>query len=323
MANVTKTKSGKWKFIFTVDYKQTSKTFDTKAEGYAYEESLKQGKKGAKSNYTFGDLLDKYSKDVSEKKRGKRWEQVRIEKIKRDPIAKVALVDLSKKDISEWRDRSLKTVSELSVLREWTLLHHCLSVAIDEWELIQDHPMKGVRKPSKPPARSRLPSDDEIKRLCHSLNYQSDQKLVMISSRVGAAFMFAIETAMRAQEICNLTWDDVNGKVATIKKSKTVAGMRDVPLSPAALAIIKQCKGIDESLIFGLKPSQVDSIFRKAKGYAQIEGLHFHDTRALAITRLAKRLDILDLARAIGHNDLRMLMVYYRKTAADIAEDLN
>lgn len=322
MANVTKTASGKYKFIVTVNYKQHSKTFSTKAEGYAWEETLVSGKKSTNKNYTFGDLLQKYSDDVSSKKLGKRWEQTRIQKIKRDPIASVALVDLTKKDFAEWRDRSLKTISALSVLREWTILHHCLQMAINEWELIQDNVMDSVRKPKKPPARTRLPSQDEIERLCHALNYQPGQKLAMVSSKVGAAFMFAIETAMRAQEICNLTWSDVNGKVATIKKSKTVAGLRDVPLSPAALTIIEQCKGIDEKLIFGLKPSQVDSVFRKAKGYTQIENLHFHDTRALAITRLAKRLDILDLARAIGHNDLRMLMVYYRKTAADIAEEL-
>lgn len=323
MANVTKTKSGKWKFIVTINYKQESKTFDTKAEGYAWEEELKAGKKGAHKNYTFGDALDRYAKDVSSTKKGKRWEEIRIEKIKKDPIADIPLVDLSKKDIAAWRDRALKKVQALSVLREWTLLHHCLQLAIDEWELIKVNPMKGVSKPEKPPARTRLPSDDEIKKLCHSLNYSSDMvELNMVSTRVGAAFMFAIETAMRAQEICNLTWSDVKGKVATIRKSKTAAGLREVPLSPQALAIIKQCKGIDETLIFGLAPSQVDSVFRKAKGYAMIKDLHFHDTRALAITRLAKRLDIFDLARAIGHNDLKMLMVYYRKTAADIAEEL-
>jgi hypothetical protein len=34
---------------------------------------------------------------------------------------------------------------------------------------------------------------------------------------------------------------------------------------------------------------------------------------------LARRMDILDLARLSGHRDLKMLMVYYRRTAADIA----
>ena len=45
-------------------------------------------------------------------------------------------------------------------------------------------------------------------------------------------------------------------------------------------------------------------------------------SRATAVTRLAKRLDILDLARMIGHRDIRSLSVYYRATAADIARKL-
>jgi integrase len=323
MANITKTKSGKWKFAVTVNYKPHYKTFDSKAEGYLWEESLKAGKGNKSSRFTFSDLLDKYKKEVSVKKSGKRWEEIRIEKIKRDPISKIKIDDLSRKDFAEWRDRNLKTVSNLSVLREWTLLHHCLSIAVNEWELLDSNPLTGLKKPSKPPPRKRLPSDDEIKLLCYALNYDREMKtLDMISSRVGAAMVFAIETAMRAQEICNLNWSDIKGKVATVKKSKTAAGLREVPLSKEALEIINQCKGIDESLIFGIRTSQLDSIFRKAKAYTQIDDLHFHDTRALAITRLAKKLDIFDLAKAIGHNDLRMLMVYYRKTAAEIADDL-
>ena len=33
-------------------------------------------------------------------------------------------------------------------------------------------------------------------------------------------------------------------------------------------------------------------------------------------------LDVLSLARAIGHKDLKMLMVYYRKSAEDLAKML-
>jgi integrase len=63
-------------------------------------------------------------------------------------------------------------------------------------------------------------------------------------------------------------------------------------------------------------------LFRKARGRCGIEDLHFHDSRATAITRLAKKLDILDLARMIGHANLGQLRVYYRETAEDIAAKL-
>jgi integrase len=44
----------------------------------------------------------------------------------------------------------------------------------------------------------------------------------------------------------------------------------------------------------------LDALFRKAKKRAMIDDGTFHDTRHLAITRLAKKLNVLDLARMVG-----------------------
>jgi integrase len=56
---------------------------------------------------------------------------------------------------------------------------------------------------------------------------------------------------------------------------------------------------------------------------AMVEGLTFHDSRHLAITRQSKKLDILALARMVGHRDLRHLQVYYNESAASIATRLD
>src|SRR5438876_9719490 len=61
------------------------------------------------------------------------------------------------------------------------------------------------------------------------------------------------------------------------------------------------------------------ALFRKAKGRAEIKGLHFHDSRAEALTRLSRKVDVLTLARIVGHRDPRSLMIYYRESAEDIA----
>jgi integrase len=50
-----------------------------------------------------------------------------------------------------------------------------------------------------------------------------------------------------------------------------------------------------------------------------VEGLTFHDFRHEAITRLARKLDVLDLARMVGHRDLRQLAIYYNATAEEMA----
>lgn len=324
MASVTKTKSGKFKFVATTNYKQQSKTFSTKAEGYAWEERLKAGKGGKTPSITFGKLLEDYRDKVSVKKKGERWERIRIAKFLADKeLTDIKIADLSKMHFAEWRDRRLKEVSALSVLREWALLSHCLEIAVREWEYIKANPMKGLAKPKGEPPRDRLITDDEIERLCFALNYSDDAVLSTVTSRIGAAFMFAIETAMRAQEICNLAWADITGNVAHINDSKTRAGVRDVPLSKKAMAIIKQCKGLDKVLVFNIKTSQLDALFRKAKELAAIEDLHFHDLRHSAITHLATKLSVLELARCVGHKDLNMLLIYYNQSAANLAKKLD
>lgn len=73
---------------------------------------------------------------------------------------------------------------------------------------------------------------------------------------------------------------------------------------------------------FGITSATLDAMFRKAKEKVGIEGMTFHDTRHEAITRLAKKLHVLDLARMVGHSDIRQLQAYYNETAADIAARL-
>lgn len=328
MASIKKI-CGNWRATVRRKGFNKSKTFTSKAaaEAWARElesEVLSGATTPTAAGKTFGDLLQKYSEERSAHKRGARWEQLRIELIRRDPLADVKLTELSKRHFAEWRDRRMKSVSARSVIREWAILSHAIKVAMNDWEWLSSNPISAVDKPKGAPPRDRLPTQDEIDRLCVSLGWDGKSIPDSVSGRVGAAFMFAIETAMRAQEICWLQFDDVTDKVATVRKSKTVAGVRKVPLTLEAVRIIEIMRRVDldGDTVFHLTPSQIDANFRKAKKMALVDGLHFHDTRAEAITRLAKILPILDLARAVGHKDLRMLMVYYRSSADEIADRL-
>jgi integrase len=75
--------------------------------------------------------------------------------------------------------------------------------------------------------------------------------------------------------------------------------------------------------MFGLTARSLDALFRKARTRAGIDDATFHDTRHLAITRLAKKLNVLDLARMVGHRDPKQLQVYYDEKAKAMAEQLN
>jgi integrase len=302
-----------------------SSTFDTKAEASAWatttEAEFLAGRHGETPHRPVRDLLERYGAEVSATKRGRRWESVRLDQLGRDALGDVPLPKLNASHIAAWRDRRLREVSAASVRREWTLLHHAFNVAVNEWKWLAENPMNGVRRPAPPRARDRRLSQDEIDRLLLALGYDYERWPQTVTARVGAGMLFAIETAMRAGEIAGLTWDRVDLKGKFVRLPQTKNGTpRDVPLSPEALRIVRQLRGARaDGSVFGLASAQLDALFRKAKARALIDDLHFHDTRHEAITRLSKKLDVLDLARMVGIRDLRILMVYYNATATEIA----
>lgn len=337
-------KRGKsWRVIVTRRGVRNSATFATKAEAHAWatqvEAEILAGKRGEIPDRPFAHLLERYAREVSPTKRGARWEQIRINRFLDDPIAKIPLTKLDQTFFAEWRDRRLKAISPASVIREWTLLSHACNIAVREWRWLKENPMKGIRRPQAPKARDRRIEEREIERLLWALGYEQNDPPNTVSARVGAAMLFAIETALRAGEISTLAWTDVflKGRYLKVRAvetggGKTHAARREVPLSTEAVRLLNQLSSVRkdrkrsenrDERVFRVSSTQIDALFRKAKGKAMIEDLHFHDTRHEAITRLAKKLGVLELARMVGHRDLKMLMVYYNETAQELSKKLD
>lgn len=115
----------------------------------------------------------------------------------------------------------------------------------------------------------------------------------------------------------------VDGAVARLPASINKNGVRrDVPLSTRAPELLALFPDSGEAPLFGISTASLDALFRKARERSSIEGLTFHDSRHAAITRLAKNLNVLDLARMVGHRDLRMLQIYYNESAEDMEAKL-
>jgi integrase len=212
-----------------------------------------------------------------------------------------------------------------SVNRDLNLLSHVFASATKEWKWIAKSPTTDVRRPADPPARDRLYSDDEIERICFALGFDQEETEVATTGyqRVAVAFLFAIETAMRAGEMCGLLVSDIVGRTATLRQTKN-GTKRGVPLSRRAGELVRLLPEVpDDEPLFGMTSRSLDALFRKAKKRAMIDDGTFHDMRHLAITRLAKKLNVLDLARMVGHKDLRQLQVYYNETAETMAARLD
>lgn len=302
-------------------YAAASRT--TKAGALAWiaqtEADLAAGKLGKAPNKPFRAALERYSLEVSPKKRGARWEVLRLALIGRDPLGDVMLPALSSTDFAAWRDRRLTQVGVASMLREWTLLRNVVTVAIDEWKWLTNNPMKGVKKPAPPPPRDRLATCEEVESILYVLGYEVDEPAVSVGQRVAVAWLLAVESAMRAGELCGLRPETLFLEARFARLPRTKNGRkRDVALSACFLALLKQLPGG----FLNLTPRQIDANWRKARGQAGVEDLHFHDSRHLAITRLAKKLHPLELARMTGHLDLKQLMVYYNEPASETAGKL-
>jgi integrase len=312
-----------------------SGTFSTKraAEAWASEKEtqiLKGTYRGSGSR-TVGDLFTEYGRRVSDGKLGARWENTRIAAFKKHfpELAAKPLNEVTSHDFGLWRDARLKgsetqnKVGAGTVIREINLFSHAFTTARDEWKWIAESPLSGVRRPKEPKPRDRRISDDELKRLMHALGHEPERPPETISARIALIIQFAIETGARASEICGLTWERVHDRHFHLDKTKN-GFARDVPMSTRAREIVEEAGKVtkDKATVFEVSPETLDALFRKAKNRCKIANLHFHDTRHEACTRLARKLDVLDLARMLGIRDLRILSVYYNETAHDMAERL-
>jgi integrase len=324
MASIRK-RGESWQAVVRKRGVYATDTFKVKARAVAWanqvEADIEAGRRGEVPNKPFSAVLERYRDEVSPTKRGHSVERHMIAGLLRDPISEVNLQRLDSTHFAKWRDNRALTVKPGTVLREMNLLSHACTVAVKEWKWLKENPLKGLRRPKQPAARDRRISQDEIERLLVALG--NDYRTP--AGRVGLAMLFAIETAMRQGEIASLTWEDITGNVARLSMTKNGSG-RDVPLLKEALRILTMLPtpANRSEPVFGLKSRQIEYLFREARHRAMIEGLHFHDTRAEAITRLAAlpNMNILRLAKISGHRDMRILQVYFRESASDMAKKL-
>lgn len=326
MASIRK-RSGGWRAEIRRRGVYVSRTFATKAAAVAWsaqvEAEIDAGRRGEMPRRSFVELCERYRLEVSPTKRGARWENLRLARIAATALFRHRLCHtITPDDIGAWRDARRAHVSDSTVRRELNLLGSLFETARREWRWVGSNPVRDVRKPQEAPARRRGVGQAEIDALLHALGWVEDGPLITKSQQVAAAFLLAIETAMRAGELLGLTWLDVDltRRVARLPKTKN-GDAREVPLSSRAVALFGMMQK-DGGNVFAVSGASLDALFRKARTRAGLVDVHFHDSRSEALTRLADRLDVLELARMVGHRDPRSLMVYYRKSAAEIAEKL-
>ena len=322
MASIQRHGKG-WRVQLYVDGRRRSQVFETKQEAASWALQAEAELAGRSlPSVTLADALNRYNREVTPTRRGQRWERVRIRKLLRDPLSARRLSSLTPAELSEWRDRQLARLAPSSVGREMTLLRSVFEVARRDWLWIKSNPWKEVRWPKSPPPRLRRIAPEEVEAMTRALGLSSGLSAAKATQRVGLAFLFALETAMRSGEIVGLRWADVDVHRRTAKLGRTKNGQtREVPLSTRAVEILAALPRGDGP-VFGVSGPVRDTIWRREVQRTGVVDLHFHDSKSEAIWRLSKKLDVLQLARVIGHRDLKSLMIYYAESAASMAKRL-
>jgi len=250
-------------------------------------------------------LLERYSLEVSSKKRGAEIEQLRIKKMQDAPFAELRAANLTPAVIASYRDARLNIVKPSTVRRELGILRSALEVARQEWAIpLPLNPVKMVSLPAANDARERRVSANELKQLRLAIRKGRNPHLQPLLT-------IALETALRRGELLRLTWPDINldARTAVIRDTKNGTN-RTIPLSKVATATLSElpCRN---GQVFPLTANALRQCWARACKRSQVDDLRFHDLRHEAVSRLFELgLSVPEVALISGHKDPRMLFRY-------------
>ncbi len=299
-----------------------SKTFARKSDAVKWARKVEADLDSGgfvESKESVAALMKRYRDEVTERKRGWKWEQTRIDNIIQQPWAKMRAADCAD-ELNDWAQTRRKDVSDATVNRELNVLSGVFTHAMKFWRVkLHRNPVSLVVRPKATKPRNRRVAPDELDAFWmydrgrqHSIRWYVP---VMVE--------FGIETALRLSEMCRLEWTDVNEAQHWLAVNQSKNGdSRKVPLSPRALELLAMLPRTLPN-VFPVQEGSFGVVYRTVCKELGIEDLHFHDTRHEAVSRLAKIYPVLQLAAISGHRNLKSLQVYYNPTIEELVQHLH
>lgn len=328
-------RSGRWQARVTrKGQPDLAKTFDTKEDAQKWARAIEREIDTGTflqcqyaSGQTVRELIDRYRKEVVPKLRGASTELFRLRTIDRH-IGHLSVAALTPAAIAGYRDRRLAEVTASTCLRELQSLSAMLALAHREWQVIATNPAQSIRKPSpNRPRERRLGPGEEARLLAQltPLERLGDGKWPrgIRNFWIKPFVQLLLETAMRRGELLALRWERIDLAKRTAHVPVTKNGFsRTVPLSTAAVRVLESLPRAIDGRVFPLTPNAIKQAWDRARARAGLSDLHLHDLRHEAASRLAERLNVLELAAITGHRDLRMLQRYTHLSPESLASKI-
>jgi integrase len=332
MATIVKRDTAEGKPYYTVrirlkGYPEQISTFsrltDARKWASSTESAIREGrhfKTAEAKKHTLADMVDRYIKDVMPTKpKQAHAQRPQLERWKVE-IGSYALADITPALIVEVRDKLLLETTPrgdirnpATVVRYMAALSHAFTIAVNEWQWLEDSPMRKVKKPKESSGRVRWLNDDERARLLAACKESSNDWLYL-------CVILALSTGMRQGELMGLKWPDVDLKTGVIILHETKNGeRRRVPLAGHGLDLLRdhaRLRRLDTSLLFPsntnpTKPIDLRKPWTNAIKLAGVENFHWHDLRHSTASYLAMNgASLAEIAEILGHKTLAMVKRY-------------
>lgn len=327
MATYTKRSSGQWQAkIRKKGYPVQTKTFLNKsqAQKWATQVEAKMDTKefistSLAENTTFQQICDRYMEEVVPTKKSARQMGSMIRNLCIH-LGQYTAATITPEVLVKYRDERLKTVKGHTVRKDLLRIRRILTVASKEWGvyLPRGNPVDMITVPTQPKrGRERRLEGNEEERLLKAAKSNRGE--------IHTIIQFAIETAMRRGEICELRWEniDLHKKIAKLLDTKNGEN-RTIPLSPKVIQLLEAMPRNLSGKVFSMKADSITQAFERCCKRADIEDLRLHDLRHEATSRFFERgFNIMQVSSITGHKDLAMLKRYTHLRAEDLAEMLN
>jgi integrase len=286
----------------------TCKTFTTKSDAEKWardiETEMDRGiftSRAEAESTTLSEALERFIVEYVPRYNNPKLETIKVRGIQRRKIASKFMAAIRSKDIAE--EREAEGVAGNTVRIDLAILSRVFNLAASSWGMESlRNPVSRVPRPKISNGRTRRLEGDEEERL-----------LAECPDSLRPIISFAIETAMRRGEIASLKWQhiDLDRRTAYLPKTKN-SEERTVPLSPAAVAILKEMDRGEDTRVFKLSDVSITQAFIRTCQKTGIEGLTFYDLRHEGTSRLFEHtdLDIMEIKSITGHKTLQMLARY-------------
>lgn len=335
-------RGNKWRAVLRPKgQKAITKTFKTKKEAEKFHaekllelaNNTQETHKGASPRITLADFIRKINPTERPSNRTKFNKFYHINQLAEIELAGLYLDDIElKHTLAFVFERKGENLSPSTIIKDLTRLSSIYKQAEDlGYAVASANPFSvgKIRKHTElnpPHHRERRLSDLEETQILFELGYSYNMAydLRKTAHETILFIQLALETGMRLSEVLTLKKSQIFLNRSELVLNQTKNGERRwVPLSTKAKKILKILLERKGDRLFQKTPSAIQYEFKKICKKLEIKNLTIHDLRHEATHRLTKTLNVLEVAKILGHKDIKNLMTYYNPTSAEIAEKID